>query len=67
MANMYFIYGQNIYIRPGAEVLGTRILEYIFYSYSQLMGHVLVLILNVLRFYEYITNTSEYFLNICCA
>ena len=30
------------------------------------MCHVLVLKLNVLRFYEYIMSTSEYFLNICC-
>ena len=27
---------------------------------------VLVLKLNILRFYEYITSTPEYFLNICC-
>ena len=30
------------------------------------MDHVLVVVLNVLKFYEYITSTSEYFLNICC-
>ena len=42
--------------RPGAEVLGMSVLEYIFEVpvLIQLMGHVLVLILNVLIFYEYI-------------
>ena len=37
-----------------------------FFTRTQLMGHVLVLMLNVLSFYEYFTSTSEYFLNICC-
>ena len=65
MGNMYFIHGQNIYIRPGAEVLGTFVLGYWsnFFNLTQIiMDHVLVLILNVLRFYECVTSTSEFFL-----
>ena len=45
-----------VHFRPGAEVLGMSVLEYIFEELVllQLMGHVLVLILNVLIFYKYI-------------
>ena len=48
--------------RPGADVLCTRVLEYIFQVLVllvavvllEIMGHVLVLVLNVLKYYEYI-------------
>ena len=52
------------------EVLSTCVLKYIFevlvLVLVYLTGHVLVLILNVLAFNEYIMSTSEYLLNICC-
>ena len=45
-------------IRPGADVLGTHVNKYIFevLIFMEIMGHVLVLVfmLNVFRFYEYI-------------
>ena len=42
--------------RSGVDVLGTHVLEYIFkvLLLMEIMGHVLVLILSVLRFYDYI-------------
>ena len=55
-----------IEIRTGAEVLSTHVLEYIFEILILLeISHVLILVLafNVLKLYEYITGTSEYFLN----
>ena len=40
--------------RSGADELGTHVLEYIFevFVLMEIMGHVLVLKLNVFRFYE---------------
>ena len=50
--------------RPGANVLGTRVLEYIFevlvLVLVEIIDHVLVLVVHVLIFYEYFTSTSEY-------
>ena len=44
----------------------SSLLEYVFEVLVLIkrMGHVVVLTLTVLMFYEYISSTSEYFLNI---
>ena len=42
--------------RPEAEVLGTRVFTYMFevLVLMEIMGHVFILMLNVLRFYKHI-------------
>ena len=51
-----------IFCRPGAEVLSTRV-HFLNTCTGRNYGQVLVHVFNVLRFYEYITSTSEYFFN----
>ena len=68
MLKLYYTTANIDLSRPGANVLGTCVLEYIFevlvLVLVEIMDHVLVLVLilvvHVLIFYEYFTNTSEY-------
>ena len=48
--------------RPGLGPIRTHVLVYIFEILTR-RSYGLVLVFKVLRFYEYITNTSEYFFN----